>query len=176
MGNKPKDERSSLEQFTDELSDIFKRGKATVVERNGKITVKPKPSEIGQASAESDTIDKVNKALANDQALAEFQEFLKSRGFEETIITKEKKRIYRRKSELPNPEKSRWAAENRVNYNLSKKQVNLRLDPELLQIVEAAAEQSGLNRTSWMTAAFIRAAREEGFDVPGELEPAPDGP
>jgi uncharacterized protein (DUF1778 family) len=39
--------------------------------------------------------------------------------------------------------------------------VLLRFEPEHLELIDRAAEHAGLNRTSWLRAAVIRAAREE---------------
>lgn len=39
--------------------------------------------------------------------------------------------------------------------------VLLRFEPEQLELIDRAAEHAGLNRTSWLRAAVIRASREE---------------
>lgn len=39
--------------------------------------------------------------------------------------------------------------------------VLLRFESEQLEMIDRAAEHAGLNRTSWLRAAVIRAAREE---------------
>jgi uncharacterized protein (DUF1778 family) len=39
--------------------------------------------------------------------------------------------------------------------------VLLRFEPEQLEMIDRAADHAGLNRTSWLRAAVIRAAREE---------------
>lgn len=39
--------------------------------------------------------------------------------------------------------------------------VLLRFEPDQLEMIDQAADHAGLNRTSWLRAAVIRAAREE---------------
>jgi uncharacterized protein (DUF1778 family) len=39
--------------------------------------------------------------------------------------------------------------------------VLLRFEPEQLEMIDTAAEHAGLNRTAWLRAVVIRAAREE---------------
>jgi hypothetical protein len=44
----------------------------------------------------------------------------------------------------------------------------LRFEAEQLEMVDRAAEQAGLNRTSWLRALAIRAAREELGEMSGQ--------
>ena len=46
--------------------------------------------------------------------------------------------------------------------------VLLRFEPDQLEMIDRAAEHSGLNRTSWLRAAVIRAAREEMGESGGQ--------
>jgi len=71
---------------------------------------------------------------------------------------------YRQRSELPDPEKPAWAEVNRKPR--SKTQINLRLEDEIIELANQAAEKQGVSRTAWMTKAFVNQARSEGWDIP----------
>lgn len=143
----------TFDGFLDELVQIIRNGDATVIERDHGYIRKLRPTKIGQSRGLSAIIQEFNKILSENNIL------------EETTT----KRIYRRREELPDPSKPHWAEVNRVTKNRSKTQINLRLDPAVLALVDEAAEKRGLNRTSWMTLAFIRAARDEGIEVSQEM-------
>lgn len=58
----------------------------------------------------------------------------------------------RRTTPLANPEKPRWAEENR-----SKQQVKLRLAPALAEAAEARAKSKGVTRNEWIEGLIIKA-------------------
>lgn len=69
-------------------------------------------------------------------------------------------RVYRRAADRPHPELSGQAEKNRT-----KKQVNLRVAPELFEQIEAKIEQLFVDRTAFMTAAIEYAlANGQDFD------------
>ncbi|KFL29536.1 hypothetical protein JP75_20410 [Devosia riboflavina] len=57
----------------------------------------------------------------------------------------------RRTTPLSNPEKPRWAEENR-----SKQQVKLRLAPALAEAAEARAQSKGVTRNEWIEGLIIK--------------------
>lgn len=170
MGRDPKGKKSISEELKESIAPVFERGEVETVQDGDRLTLRLKRSGIGHSSENYDIIEKVNDTLASKSAIAEFQEFIKSRGFEETIIEEEQKRIYRKKTEFPDPSKPRWASVNRTSNNRTKKEVKLRLPPDVLDVVNEAAEKRGQDRTSWMTEVFLRAAQEDGFELSPELQ------
>lgn len=167
--NKSKRVRDS-EKLLNQLIELMEAGDATVVEKDGKIVRRLRPTKIGQSRGKNDTIDYINKKLNSDRTIEEIETLL-----EESDFLKDKtKRIYRRRHDLPDPSKPPSAEINRLPR--TKKQINLRLDPRVLSLVDAAAEKSGLNRTSWMTGAFLRAAQEQGLEIPKAMQPLLDDP
>jgi predicted DNA binding CopG/RHH family protein len=57
-----------------------------------------------------------------------------------------------------------------VSERSSKKQIALRLEPELLDAFERAAKESGFPKNDWLRAAIVKAL-DEGLDVRAVLEP-----
>jgi hypothetical protein len=55
------------------------------------------------------------------------------------------KRIYRRASELPDP-----TQDHRAPVNRTKKQIALRLSPEMIELVDKAAATEGVTRNEWI--------------------------
>lgn len=53
---------------------------------------------------------------------------------------------------------------------ISKKQMNVRLEPTLFQAVIEASEEADVRRNDWLRAAVVKALRD-GLDVVAELEP-----
>lgn len=158
------------EQLLNQLVELMEAGDATVVEKEGNIVRRLRPTKIGQSRGKNDTIEYINNKLTNDRTIEELEQFLENSDF----LKDKTKRRYRRKEDYPDPSKPSWAEVNRAPR--SKKQINLRLDARVLALVEEAAEKSGLNRTSWMTAVFLRAAQGEGIEIPAALQPLLDDP
>lgn len=169
MGHDPKD-RVSISERLKSLTPVFEQDQIEAVKDGDKITLRFKQGEVGRDRENCDIIKEVNDALSDKGALTEFQEFLKRRGFEETVIEDEQKRVYRKRDEFPDPSKPRWASVNRTSNARNKKEVKLRLPPSVLGIVNDAAEKKGQDRTSWMTAVFLRAVQAEGHELSPELQ------
>lgn len=157
MPDDPKRSRS-IQALKSELHQMLEDGEASVVETEGGFVRRVEATKVGQTKKKSVRIKELNEFL-------EKNEFL-----EEGI-----KRVYRRKAELPDPSKPRWAAVNRASPP-SKVEVKLRLDPKALELVDQAVAASKVNRTVWMTKALLDSLRQQGLEVPEELDPTTHDP
>lgn len=158
---------ASIEEAAREISQLLNRGEATIVEKDGKIARRLRLTKIGQARNKSAILEFSNTLLSDEIFYSKLKELLKDKGFEGTFLRD--KRIYRRKPDLPDPKKPHWAEVNRTKPR-DKKDVKLRLEPGVLDLVNEAAQLRGQDRTSWMTAAFLRAAQDEGLELAPELQ------
>lgn len=157
-----------LEQFISEIRSLLKNDDATIIKIDDDGFVrKLRPTKTGQVNNKGDNINIINSLLADDRFISKAKNFLEKRGFEEDFL--KDKRIYRRKTDLPDPTKPHWAEVNRATPR-SKKDVKLRLEPNILELVNKAAQDHGQDRQSWMTLAFLRAAQDQGLEMTPELE------
>jgi hypothetical protein len=74
-----------------------------------------------------------------------------------------KQRRYRRRQDLPDPEKPAWAT---VNRNPPKKvQIPCRVAPEIRTLVGNAADDEGISQARWLEEAIADKLKSQGYDV-----------
>ena len=89
------------------------------------------------------------------------------------LLLKERKKK-RSREDLPDSSKPAWAEVNRGPR--SKRDVKLRLPEDVLQLVNHAAEARAMDRTQWITAALLKVAQEEGWEISDSLKPLLETP
>ena len=92
--------------------------------------------------------------------------FVKGRAFLKDVFGKNQitESLRRRKEELPDPEKQPDAEVNR-----KKRQISLRIDPNLIPIVNLAAQTNDMDRNNWIMRACVREAVKNGLKIPPEF-------
>ncbi|TYB83478.1 hypothetical protein [Maritimibacter fusiformis] len=74
-----------------------------------------------------------------------------------------KQRRYRRRQDLPDPEKPAWAT---VNRNPPKKvQIPCRVTPEIRALIGNAADDEGISQARWLEEAIAEKLKSQGYNV-----------
>lgn len=126
-------------ELTETIIRLLADGEASVVETDGKIIRRIKPTKIGQINNKCDIINSINT-------------FLKENNFMEERT----KRIYRRKSDLPNPDLSPQSEDN-----LSSSKLTPRVSREHVELFNACAKQFS-NKREALERAVELLAQESG--------------
>lgn len=79
------------------------------------------------------------------------------------------KRKYRRRAELPDPTLPANAEVNRPTQ-----QLKLRVEPDIAELIDSAAEASGKTRSEWMSDAAVEKIRREQPDLLNKIKPEDD--
>lgn len=105
------------------IQDMIKRGECEIIKREGKITYKIRPTDSGHKSGNSARIESINKSI------------------ETGILLGEQRRAYRKRDQLPDPDKSPKADVNRRDTKLV-----VRLEQSDLDMFNEVAQASGLTK------------------------------